>query len=79
MKTVVALAAKEFTSISAEQSVLQAEYAKLFAEECSAKEVNSPFELDEDALKSFFDEISSKWKARKLELYKDGKIDETKL
>lgn len=79
MKTVVALAAKEFTSISADQSFLQSEYNNMFKEECSAKGVNSPFELDEDALKSFFDEISTKWKARKLELYKDGKIDETKL
>lgn len=79
MKTVVALAAKEFTSVSAGQSFLQEEYQNLFRAELEAREVSSPSQLDDEQLSEFFTGISAKWKARKLELFKEGKIDDSKL
>ncbi len=79
MKTVVALAAKEFTSVSADQSFLQEEYQNLFREELAAREVSSPSQLTDDQLSEFFSGISTKWKARKLQFFKEGKIDDSKL
>lgn len=79
MQINVAMAAQEFTSISAEQSFLQKEYADLFTSELSAREVTSPSQLSDDNLSEFFNTVSSKWKARKLELFKEGKIDDSKL
>ncbi|AXG67445.1 hypothetical protein JA33_071 [Dickeya phage vB_DsoM_JA33] len=79
MKTVVALAAKEFTSLSADLSLLQEEYQNLFRAELEAREVSSPSQLDDDQLSEFFTDVSAKWKARKLQLFKEGKIDDSKL
>lgn len=79
MQTIVAMAAKEFTSISADLSLLQEEYQKLFTSELAERGVNSPAQLDEDQLSEFFNGIRAKWKARKGELLKEGKIDASKL
>lgn len=79
MKIEVALAAKEFTSVSADLSFLQEEYQTLFRSELDALGVNSPAQLDDEQLREFFSGMSTKWKARKLALYKEGKIDDSKL
>lgn len=79
MKIEVALAAKEFTSVSAELSFLQEEYQNFFRSELEALGVNSPAQLDDDQLGAFFTDIRAKWKKRKLDLYKEGKIDDSKL
>lgn len=79
MKIEVALAAKEFVSVSADQSLLQEEYQNLFRAELEAREVNSPSQLDDEQLSEFFTGLRTKWKARKLELFKEGKIDDSKL
>lgn len=79
MQIEVALAAKEFTSLSADLSLLQEEYQTLFREELSTYGVNSPAQLDADQMSAFFTKVSDKWKARKLALYKEGKIDDSKL
>lgn len=79
MKIEVALAAKEFTSVSADLSFLQEEYQTLFRAELGALGVNSPAQLDDDQMSAFFTDIRAKWKKRKLALYKEGKIDDSKL
>lgn len=75
MKILIAMKAKELISVSAEQSLLQQEYRKMFTEECERLGVQSPFELSDDGMRDFFADISANWKKRKLELYKDGQIE----
>jgi hypothetical protein len=79
MQIEVALAAKEFTSVSADLSFLQEEYQNFFRSELEALGVNSPAQLNDDQLGEFFTSIRAKWKQRKLDLYKEGKIDDSKL
>lgn len=74
MQIKVALAAKEFVSVSAEKSLLQSEYQSTFSAMCTKYGVDQPFELDDDRLKEFFSEVSSTWKERKRELYQAGQI-----
>lgn len=74
MNLTVALAAKQYTSVSAEKSLLQEEYNSRFKTLCDKYGVAQPFELDDDRMKEFFSEISSTWKARKREMYQAGQI-----
>jgi len=74
MRIQVALAAKSYTSVSADKSFLQEEYSKTFTNMCEKYGVAQPFELDDDRLSEFFGEITAAWKVRKRELYKEGKL-----
>lgn len=74
MQLSVALSAKQYVSVSADQSLLQQEYAATFKGLCTNYGVEQPFELDDDRMKEFFSQLSSVWKTRKRELYQDGQI-----
>ncbi|ARW58718.1 hypothetical protein HOS33_gp078 [Erwinia phage vB_EamM_Y3] len=79
MQLNIVLSAKPFISVSAAQSLLQTEYAKTFKSLCDKYEVAQPFELDDDKLREFFNDVSSTWKERKRELYQDGQIESGQL
>ena len=74
MQLSVALSAQQYISVSADKSFLQQEYASTFKDLCSKYEVEQPFELSDDRMREFFSELTSTWKERKRELYKEGRI-----
>lgn len=74
MEIRIALAAKELISVSADLSLLQQEYKNMFTAKCEEHGVTNPFQLSDDDMAQFFQEISSEWKKRKKELYKEGSI-----
>ncbi|QZE59320.1 hypothetical protein MPK66_gp076 [Erwinia phage pEa_SNUABM_2] len=79
MQVSVAMSAQQYLSVSADKSFLQQEYANTFNALCGKYEVNQPFELDDERMKEFFSELTSTWKERKRELYKDGQITSDQL
>ena len=48
-------------SQSAEPSQAQIEYSEFFNKLCAEKGISHPFELEPDATKDFFTELSKKW------------------
>ena len=67
--------ADKLESQSAEQSVLQQEYQKFFRGLIAEEGFNkSPFEGNEEEIKSFFNKVKKRWVKRKQELVDDGTV-----
>lgn len=75
MKITISLQAETFFSRSRDLSFLQKEYQEHFKDMCEKYEVAHPFELDDERTQQFFAELSSNWKKRKVQLYKQNKIE----
>lgn len=79
MKVRLAMQAKEYISVSAENSMLQDAYQDLFRSKLEQRDVTSPSQLDDEQLSEFFREVSADWKIQKAQMYKEGKISKEQL
>lgn len=73
-KNYIVSAACRVTSTSANGTLLRDEYAKLWAELCDDYKVENPYSLNAEDTSKFFVDLSTKWKARKAKMFKDGLI-----
>lgn len=79
MKATISLQAESYFSRSKDISFLQQEYQSMFNSKCEKYGVDHPFELDDERTQQFFAELSADWKARKVKLYKQNKIEADQL
>lgn len=79
MKATISLQTETYFSRSKDLSFLQKEYQSMFSAKCNEHGVDHPFELDDEKVQQFFAELSADWKARKVQLYKQNKIEADQL